>query len=157
MARVRAAGCSRGDFEVATVGFIPAPLWPLGICNSSGNDRERLTAIILHPEHPDHMQMRQALRMPSFVAEKSQYRNCQWQEWLAFSHRRAGGAKPKFRHWHHGRLNWLAAELFETNLFESNDPTAARCRDNAAAGRGAMTRHRNNVAGAGNSPTMSSW
>jgi hypothetical protein len=23
--------------------------------------------------------------MPNFVAEKSQYRNCQWQEWVAFS------------------------------------------------------------------------
>jgi hypothetical protein len=48
-------------------------------------------------------------------------------------------------------------KLFETNLFESNDPTAARCRDNAAAGPDAMTRDRNDVASAGNSPTISPW
>src|SRR3984893_1321367 len=77
IARVRAAGCSRRESEVATAGFISAPLWPLGICNSSGNDRERLTAIILHREHPDHMQMRQPLRMPVFVAKESHRRNRQ--------------------------------------------------------------------------------
>jgi hypothetical protein len=73
----------------------PPPLWPLGICNSSGNDRERLTAIILHREYPDHMQMRQALRMPILVAKKSQYRNRQCQEQVAFSHRRAGGGEAE--------------------------------------------------------------
>ena len=55
----------------------PPPLWSLGICNDPGTDPERLTAIILHRRHPDHMQMRQTLRMPVFVAKKSQYRNCQ--------------------------------------------------------------------------------
>jgi len=56
---------------------------------------ERLTAIILHREHPDHMQRRRALRMPRFVAEKSQYRNCQWQERVDFSLRCAGGGEAE--------------------------------------------------------------
>jgi hypothetical protein len=97
--------------------------------------------------------------MPSLVAEKSQYQNCLWQERVAFGHRCTGGGEAGISTLA-SRTSELARrcrKLFETNLFESNDPTAARCRDNAAAGRGAMTRHRNNVAGAGNSPTMSSW
>jgi hypothetical protein len=57
--------------------------------------RERLAAIILHREHPDHMQRRRALRMPSFVAEKSQYRNCQRQERVAVNHRCAGGGEAE--------------------------------------------------------------
>jgi hypothetical protein len=41
------------------------------------------------------MQMRQTLRMPVFVAQKSQYRNCQWQEWVAISHGRAGSGEAE--------------------------------------------------------------
>jgi hypothetical protein len=55
------------------------------------------------------MQVRQALRLPIFVAKKSQYRNCQWQERVAFSHRCAGGGEAGISTLHHGRLNWLAA------------------------------------------------
>jgi hypothetical protein len=43
--------------------------------------------------------------------------------------------------------------FFKTNGFELRD--AARCRDNAAAGRSAIMRDRNDAVGAGNSPTMS--
>jgi len=63
--------------------------------NGPGNDSERLTPIILHRKHPDHMQMRQTLRMPVFVAKKSQYRNCQWQEWVAISHGCAGSGEAE--------------------------------------------------------------
>jgi hypothetical protein len=49
--------------------------------------------------------------MPVFVAEKSQYRNRQCQERVAFSHHAPALAKPKFRHWHHGRVNWFAAAV----------------------------------------------
>jgi hypothetical protein len=100
------------------------------------------------------MQRRRTLRIPSFVAEKSQYRNCQRQERVAFSHRCADGGEAE--------ISTLASrtielarrrrKLFKTNLFESNDPAAA---DKYRGGAGAMTRGRNNVAGAGNSPTMS--
>jgi hypothetical protein len=88
---------------------------------------ERLTAIILHREHGDHMQSRRALRMPSFVAEKSQSRNCQWQERVVFSHRCACGGKAE--------MSTLASrtielarrhrKLFKADLFESSDSAAA--------------------------------
>jgi hypothetical protein len=99
------------------------------------------------------MQMRRALRMPSFVAEKSQYRNCQWQERVADAR---AGVKPKFRHWYHGRVNWLAAAASFLKRIYSNRVVLPLPRQ-YRGGRDAMTRHRNNVAAAGNSPTMSSW
>jgi hypothetical protein len=65
------------------------------LVHNPDNDSERLTAIILQGEPPDHMQIRQARRMPVFVAKKSQYRNCQWQERVAFSHGCAGGGEAE--------------------------------------------------------------
>jgi hypothetical protein len=41
------------------------------------------------------MQMRRTLRMPVFVAKKSQYRNCQWQEWVAISHGCTGSGEAE--------------------------------------------------------------
>jgi hypothetical protein len=41
------------------------------------------------------MQMRRTLRIPIFVAEKSQYRNCQWQEPVAFGRGCAGGGEAE--------------------------------------------------------------
>jgi hypothetical protein len=41
------------------------------------------------------MEMRRTLRMPVFVAKKSQYRNCQQQEWVALGHGCAGGAEAE--------------------------------------------------------------
>jgi hypothetical protein len=67
-------------------------------------------------------------------------------------------AKPKFRHWHHGGLNWLDAAASFLKRFYLNR-TIRGWRDNAAVGWGAMTRDRNDVAGAGNSLIliMSPW
>jgi|HubBroStandDraft_3_1064219.scaffolds.fasta_scaffold12022_2 hypothetical protein len=41
------------------------------------------------------MEMRQTRRMLGFVAEKSQYRNYQWQEWVAFHCGCAGGGEAE--------------------------------------------------------------
>src|SRR6204780_5225320 len=87
------AGCSRYGFEVATVGFIFAPVMAAHLVHNPDNDSERLTAIILQGEPRDHMQIRQARRMPVFVAKKSQYRNCLLRERVAFSHGCAGGGE----------------------------------------------------------------
>jgi hypothetical protein len=121
---------------------------------------ERLTAIILHREHPGHMPMRQTLRMPVFVAKKSQYRNCQRQERVAFGYRCVGGCEAEIST-STSLLFELARrrrELFATNfLYETSNPAVARCRANITAGRGAMLRDRNDAAGAENSPTMPPW
>jgi hypothetical protein len=43
-------------------------------------------------------------------------------------------AKPEFRHWHHGRLNWLvAAASFLNEFIRIERP--CRYRENIAAGR----------------------
>jgi hypothetical protein len=63
-------------------------------------------------------------------------------------------AKPKFRYWHHGRLNWLDAGASFLKRIYSNRAILPLPRQ-YRAGPGATTRDRNNVAGAGNSPTMS--
>src|SRR6202044_2407758 len=113
MARVRAAGCLRGDFVAATVGLMVAPV----MVARHMQRPEGLTAIILQREHPDHMQMRRALRMPVFVAEKSQYRNCQRRERVVLNHRCAGGSESK--------ISPLASRRFELarrrpKLFKTN-------------------------------------
>src|SRR5580692_961626 len=86
MARVRAAGCARRELLTATVGFMFAPVMVARHMQRLWQRPRALTSIILHGKHPDHMQMRRTLRMPVFVAKKSQYRNCQQQERVAFNH-----------------------------------------------------------------------
>src|SRR6202161_541946 len=73
MARVGAAGGSRPEFEVATVGCIVAPVMAARRMQHPWQRPERLTAIILQREHHGHMEMRPTPRMPILVAEKSQY------------------------------------------------------------------------------------
>src|SRR5580704_13981113 len=60
---VRVTNCSRGDLLAATVGLMFAPVMVARHVQRPWQRPERLTAIILHREHTDHMQMRQALRM----------------------------------------------------------------------------------------------
>lgn len=128
MARVRVAGCSRHKCVAAPVGFIVAPVMVARPMQWPWQRPERLAAIILHREHPDHMPMRQRLRMPILVAEKSQYRNCQQQERLAFGPRCAGGCEAEIST-SISRLFELARRrcaLFATNfLYETSDPAAA--------------------------------
>jgi hypothetical protein len=50
-----------------------------------GDGPERLPSIILQWKLPDHMQIPRMLRMPAFVAKKSQHRNYQQQERVALS------------------------------------------------------------------------
>src|ERR1700688_393486 len=52
MALVRVAGCSRGDFVAATVGLMFAPGMAARHMQRPWQRAERLTAIILHREHP---------------------------------------------------------------------------------------------------------
>jgi len=69
------------------------------------------------------------------------------------------GAKPKFRRRYHGCLNWLAAaaRFLQRIFYTKRAILPPRLSGNITAGRGAMTRDRNDAAGAGNSPTMSRW
>jgi hypothetical protein len=52
------------------------------------------------------MEIRPTLRIPIFVAEKSQYRNCQQQERVPLVADAPAAAKPEFRNCDHGRPNW---------------------------------------------------
>jgi hypothetical protein len=83
------------DLKSLRLASFSPPLWPLVLFNNPDNDSERLTAIILQGERRDHMQIRLARRMPVFVAKKSQYRNCQSRERVAFSHGCAGGGEAE--------------------------------------------------------------
>jgi hypothetical protein len=76
------------------------------------------------------MQMRRVLRMPIFVAKKSQYRNCQQRERVAFSRGCAGDGEAEIL-----RLGSRSTELARRNrkIFLQNElicvseSRAARC------------------------------